>query len=208
MTLKQSYFGRLVADDRSAGPGKRSPNHTSDQSDNNNESRDVGADHRPTLSKVLDPLRAWNSKEMRACFKVLAKGEYRGLIHNVSTNSNTLQTGSGTKTCAPKSTVDRRWCCTPKNFGQPSRLPAVNHLWTIVASMGTRPDTPVRALRRRHDALLTIWLAFLDELDNPVHPCAAECRQEQRLLRDTSTRGLSQVRAVNCSLLVHSAKRP
>jgi hypothetical protein len=96
----------------------------------------------------------------------------------------------------------------PKNFGQPSRLPAVNHLWTILASMGTRPDTPERALRRRHDALLTIWLAFLDELDNPVHPCAAECRQEQRLLRDTSTRGLSQVRAVNCSLVVHSAKRP
>jgi hypothetical protein len=31
--------------------------------------------------------------------------------------------------------------------------------------MGTRPDTSVRALRRRRDALLTIWLAFLDELD-------------------------------------------
>ena len=80
--------------------------------------------------------------------------------------------------------------------------------WTILASMGTRPDTPVRALRRRHDALLTIWLAFLDELDNPVHPLAAECQQEPRLRRDTSTRGLSQIRAVNCSLLVHSAKRP
>ncbi len=74
--------------------------------------------------------------------------------------------------------------------------------------MGTRPDTPVRALRRRHDALLTIWLAFLDELDNPVHPRAAECQQEQRLRRDTSTRGLSQIKALNCSLLVHSAKRP
>jgi hypothetical protein len=74
--------------------------------------------------------------------------------------------------------------------------------------MGTRPDTPVRALRRRHDALLTIWLAFLDELDNPVHPRAAECQQEPRLRRDTSTRGLSQIRAVNCSLLVCSAKRP
>lgn len=80
--------------------------------------------------------------------------------------------------------------------------------WTILASMGTRPDTPVRALRRRHDALLTIWLTFLDELDNPVHPLAAECQQEPRLRRDTSTRGLSQIRAVNCSLLVRSAKRP
>jgi hypothetical protein len=75
-------------------------------------------------------------------------------------------------------------------------------------AMGTRPDTPVRALRRRHDALLTIWLAFLDKLDNPVHPRAAECRQEQRLGRDTSTRGLSRIRAVNCSLLTHTAKRP
>jgi hypothetical protein len=73
--------------------------------------------------------------------------------------------------------------------------------------MGTRPDTPVRALRRRHDALLTIWLAFQDELDNPVQPRAAECQQKQRLRRDTSTRGLSQIRAVNCSLLVHTAKR-
>ena len=95
---------------------------------------------------------------------------------------------------------------TPKNFGQP--FTCCQPSWTILASMGTRPDTPVRALRRRHDALLTIWLAFLDELDNPVHPRAAECQQEQRLRRDTSTRGLSQIRAVNCSLLVHSAKRP
>ena len=70
--LKQSNFGRLVADDRSAGPGKRGPNHTSDQSDNNNESRDVGADHRPTLSKVLDPLRAWNSKEPASRFSLKA----------------------------------------------------------------------------------------------------------------------------------------
>jgi hypothetical protein len=74
--------------------------------------------------------------------------------------------------------------------------------------MGTRPDTSVRALRRRHDALLTIWLAFLDELDNPVRPRAAECRQEQWVGRDTSARGLSRIRAVHCSLLVHSAKRP
>ena len=76
--------------------------------------------------------------------------------------------------------------------------------------MGTRPDTSVRALRRRHDALLTIWLAFVDELDNQVRPRAAEFPQgqEQRLDRDTSTRGLSRIRAVNCSLLVHSAKRP
>jgi len=61
--------------------------------------------------------------------------------------------------------------------------------------MGTRPDTPVRALRRRRDALLTIWLAFLDELDDPVHLRAVECRQDQRLHRDTSMRGLSQIRA-------------
>ena len=56
---------------------------------------------------------------------------------------------------------------TPKNFGQP--FTCCQPSWTILASMGTRPDTPVRALRRRHDALLTIWLAFLDELDNTVH---------------------------------------
>jgi hypothetical protein len=74
--------------------------------------------------------------------------------------------------------------------------------------MGTRPDTSVRALRRRHDALLTIWLAFVDELDNPARSRAAECQQEQRLGRDTSTRGLSRIRAVNRSLLAHSAKRP
>jgi hypothetical protein len=76
--------------------------------------------------------------------------------------------------------------------------------------MGTRPDTSARALRRRHDALLTIWLAFVDERDNPARPRAAECQQEQeqRLGRDTSTRGLSLIRAVNCSLLAHSAKRP
>ena len=77
-----------------------------------------------------------------------------------------------------------------------------------MVSMGTRPDTSVRALRRRNDALLTIWLAFLDELDNPVRPRAAECVQEQEqwLRRDTSTRGLSRIRAANCSLLVHSAE--
>src|SRR5260370_41064049 len=74
--------------------------------------------------------------------------------------------------------------------------------------MGTRPDTSVRALRRRHDLLLTMWLAFVDELDNPVRPRAAESPQgqEQRLGRDTSTRGLSRIRAANCSLLVHSAE--
>jgi hypothetical protein len=74
--------------------------------------------------------------------------------------------------------------------------------------MGTLPDTPVRALRRRHDALLTIWLAFLDELDNPVRRRATEFRQEQRSRRDIPPRRLSRIRAVNCSLLVHSAKRP
>jgi len=47
----------------------------------------------------------------------------------------------------------------PKNFGQPSHLPAVNHPG-YSGVHGTRPDTPVRARRRRHDALLTIWLTF------------------------------------------------
>ena len=58
--------------------------------------------------------------------------------------------------------------------------------------MGTRPDTSVRALRQRHDALLTIWLAFVDELDNPVRPRAAEFPQgqEQRLGRDVHARAL------------------
>ena len=51
-------------------------------------------------------------------------------------------------------------------------------------------------------------VAFLDELDNPVHPRAMESQQERWLHRDTSTRGLSQIRAVNYSLLVHSAKGP
>jgi hypothetical protein len=97
---------------------------------------------------------------------------------------------------------------TPQEFRSAQPFTCCQPSWTILASMGTRPDTPVRALRRRHDALLTIWLAFLDELDNPVHPLAAECQQEPRLHRDTSTRGLSPIRAVNCSLLVHSAKRP
>jgi len=95
----------------------------------------------------------------------------------------------------------------PQEFRSARPFTCCQPSWTILASMGNRPDTPVRALRRRHDALLTIWLAFLDELDNPVHPRAAECQQEQRLRRDTSTRGLSQIRAVNCSL-VHSATRP
>jgi len=40
---------------------------------------------------------------------------------------------------------------TPKNFVQPGHLPAVNIPGLFLASMGTRPDTPVRALRRRHD---------------------------------------------------------
>jgi len=53
--------------------------------------------------------------------------------------------------------------------------------------MGTRPDTPVRALRRRHDALLTIWLAFLHELDSPVRRRAAEIPQKQRPRRDIAT---------------------
>jgi hypothetical protein len=96
----------------------------------------------------------------------------------------------------------------PQEFRSAQPFTCCQPSWTILASMGTRPDTPVRALRRRHDALLTIWLTFLDELDNPVHPLAAECQQEPRLRRDTSTRGLSQIRAVNYSLLVRSAKRP
>jgi hypothetical protein len=76
--------------------------------------------------------------------------------------------------------------------------------------MGTRPDISVRALRRRHDAFLTIWLAFVDELDNPARPRAAECQQEQeqRPRRDIPTRRLSRIRVVNCSLLAHSTKRP
>jgi len=83
----------------------------------------------------------------------------------------------------------------PREF---RHLPAINHTGLFWRPMGTRPDTSVRALRRRNDALLTIWLAFLDELDNPVRPRAAECRheQEQWLRRDTSTRGLSRIRAV------------
>jgi len=96
----------------------------------------------------------------------------------------------------------------PQEFRSAQACTCCQPSWTILASMGTRPDTPVRALRGRHDALLTIWLTFPDELDNPVHPLAAECQQEPRLRRDTSTRGLSQIRAVNCSLLVRSAKRP
>ena len=94
--------------------------------------------------------------------------------------------------------------CTPRI----SPFTCYQPYWAILVSMGTRPDTSVRALHRRHDALLTIWLAFVDELDNPVRPRAAEFPQgqEQRLGRDTSTRGLSRIRAANCSLLVHSAE--
>ena len=120
------------------------------------------------------------------------------------------RTGSGVRAAAiplqlPYGDTGGRY---PQEFRSAQPFTCCQPSWTILASMGTRPDTPVRALRRRHDALLTIWLAFLDELDNPVHPLAAECQQEPRLRRDTSTRGLSQIRAVNCSLLVRSAKRP
>jgi len=66
--------------------------------------------------------------------------------------------------------------------------------------MGTRPDTSVRALRRRNDALLTIWLAFLDELDNPVRPRAAEFPQgqEQRPLK----RGVATANAAEAEYVV------
>jgi hypothetical protein len=75
--------------------------------------------------------------------------------------------------------------------------------------MGTRPDTPVRALRRRHDALLTIWLAFLDELDNPSAP-----ERRGAPVRATATPRHHPLapplpnKDRQLQLLVHSAKRP
>ena len=109
---------------------------------------------------------------------------------------------------APAALWRHRWNATLKNFGQPSHLPAVNHPGLFWRPWGLDLTHRCGRFAGATTPLLTIWLAFLDELDNPVHPLAAECQQEPRLRRDTSTRGLSQIRAVNYSLLVRSAKRP
>ena len=115
----------------------------------------------------------------------------RGALHLARQRSSTPRRNCALLTsCADKRRATLDELATETRWQQ-----FINHTALILASMGTRPDTPVRALRRRRDALLTIWLAFLDELDSPVHPRAVECRQDQRLHRDTSTRGLSQIRA-------------
>jgi hypothetical protein len=58
-----------------------------------------------------------------------------------------------------------------------------------LAPMGTRPDDPKKyrpGRRRRHDDLLTIWLAYLNQLDNPVRRRAAHLRQKLRPRRGIS----------------------
>jgi hypothetical protein len=59
--------------------------------------------------------------------------------------------------------------------------------------MGNRPDDPKKhkpRRRRRHDDLLTIWLAYLNQLDNPGRRRATQFRQKHRPRREIAvTRG-------------------
>jgi len=89
--------------------------------------------------------------------------------------------------------------CDHAMWREPDRacLPAINHPWFNLAPMGTRPDDPKKhrpGRRRRHDDLLTIWLAYLNQLDNPVRRRAAYLRQKLRPRRDISVNGAPRVR--------------
>jgi hypothetical protein len=102
---------------------------------------------------------------------------------------------------------DRVLNSAPREF---RHLPAINHTGLFWRPWGL--DLTHRC--GRFAGATTLFLRsgspFWTSSITPVRPRAAECRQEQEqwLRRDTSTRGLSRIRAVNCGLFVHSTKRP